>query len=751
MNRILFKSSAKYRVWGSIHLLFFLLVLGTIILQTLAIHPLSFREESFSVERALLDLQILTGGPRIPGTSFHHQVGEYIKEELQMMGLQVEVQKTTVLEAPGDEVPFYGGEVKNIIAYIPGTDPQGTMILGAPYDSIPGHLGSSDSAMAVAALLETTRILVERIPLKNDMILLFTDVHRFHSLGIRGFLEQHPRARDAQLFYFFEGIGPGSSSFKLETTPSHYSLIQDLSRAAPRALSYSIYHQLDTLSGQDSNLYNLLMERYRSLPFVLFSQREEDGQLSLTPQVIKETLKEYGESILGIVEHYRDGDLMRTPSEEAIYFNIFEIFPIYYPESSALPLFYVILALFLLLLYIGWKKGRLSMKRFIPITFFLLLMILTGVALITLIQYISSYGSLSHPIPYSLFFLLAFSLAFYSLLLLLLREEKVSFSSSLFLGLLLLGGLALLYPGLTFLLTIPLLSGLISLSIIMLLPEDGIFFFLRNLLLLIFSLPPLLLLIPVLFQTYSTMPIIGILLAMILCLLLTPQLYSILSYFVLTIPSLFFTLALLSLVLLLRGSPLPQQSVLLYSLDSQRERAVWATCSEDLDPYTSLFFEGDSVYRELPEVFPFSNQKFLQTRAPSTPLLPPEVELLLDNRMERGIRSIDILISSPRRAPILSLYLMHGTTVLSSKVNGHRLTEYSPPEDYWGFTFYGLPEDGIEVSFQFLADEPIHLRVIDESYYLPRIHGYERDFEGVIRPTHRPCRDSTFVSRSFLF
>lgn len=754
MKNTLFKPSLKYRVWGSLHLLFFLFLLGFLLLQSLAIQPLSLGEESFATQRAFQDLHILTREPRIPGSSFHRQVGEYIQEELKKLGLHAEIQKTTVLEDPQNAAPFYGGEVKNIVAKIPGEDPKGAIILGAPYDSIQAPLGSLDSAVAVAALLETARALSEGEPLANDILLLFADMSVFHSLGIKGFLEQHVFAREAQLFYFFEGIGPSSQTFRLETSPHSYHIIQDLSKAAPRALTSSLSYQLDALLHEPSDLYQLLENRYGGLEFALFSHRDYHFVEPMSPQEIRAALKEYGEVVLGIAKSYGRGDVTRTSMEDAIYFNVTQSLSIYYPQRFSWPFFIMIAALFLLLLIISWRQKRVDWKKSLTGFLLLPLLVLFGMGLIYFIAQSTSVSSLGLSYPYDVFLVSSLALALYLLLLLFFRErgEITLTAISIFFGILLLFGVVAFSPNFSYVLTWPLFFSLLSFLFQIFLPDKGIGFSIKNLLLGICSIPLLLLLVPSLLEVYPIMPQLGILLAILLSLLLTPLLSSIVSYFVITAPSLLLALALLSLALSMRGAPLPFQSPLLYSYDFQRERAVWATYDRDLDPFTSPIFEKEFTYKELVEVFPFSNQKYLQTKAPNSPLLPPELEVLLDNRMEQGRRTLNVLLYSPRGAPVISVYLMHGTTVLSSKVNNHRLTEYYPPEAYWGLTFYGLPEDGIELGLQFLADEPIHFRVIDRSYGLPGIEGYERDFKGgAIHPLSGPYGDSTFVSRSYLF
>ena len=70
--------------------------------------------------------------------------------------------------------------------------------LVAHFDSDPTTPGANDDAAGVAAILETARVLLSGPPLRNDVILLFTDgeepAPRFGLPGLR-FRDIHGRPR----------------------------------------------------------------------------------------------------------------------------------------------------------------------------------------------------------------------------------------------------------------------------------------------------------------------------------------------------------------------------------------------------------------------------------------------------------------------------------------------------------------------------------------------------------------------------
>lgn len=115
----------------------------------------------FDGERALKDVAYqLSLGPRLPGSEAHSKTIEWLQNELQTAGWQVEVQ----------EVMFKGQLIRNVIAKWGRGDPW--VVLGAHYDSrifadqdtdaekkLLPVLGANDGASGVAVLLELARIL----------------------------------------------------------------------------------------------------------------------------------------------------------------------------------------------------------------------------------------------------------------------------------------------------------------------------------------------------------------------------------------------------------------------------------------------------------------------------------------------------------------------------------------------------------------------------------------------------------------
>ena len=131
--------------WGKLSIGLFLIAVSTL--------P-AISDADFSPSRAAEHVRVLAGeiGPRKTGTDSARRAVEYIRSELETIGLQVELQPVeSVTLQPGVEVV---ARTVNVLGRLPGNRP-GTILIGAHFDSrnrvVPGAL---DDASGVAVVLE---------------------------------------------------------------------------------------------------------------------------------------------------------------------------------------------------------------------------------------------------------------------------------------------------------------------------------------------------------------------------------------------------------------------------------------------------------------------------------------------------------------------------------------------------------------------------------------------------------------------
>jgi acetylornithine deacetylase/succinyl-diaminopimelate desuccinylase-like protein len=151
----------------------------------------------FSADRAMPDLKVIAQAPHPIGSTAHAAVRKYLMTQLKAMGLQPEIQSTTVVQ-PGDG-GFGVGRVQNVLVRIPGKASTGAIVLDAHYDTADTGPGASDCGSCVVTGLETLRAIRAGTPLNNDLIFVFADGEEVGMLGARAFATEHPWAKDVKL------------------------------------------------------------------------------------------------------------------------------------------------------------------------------------------------------------------------------------------------------------------------------------------------------------------------------------------------------------------------------------------------------------------------------------------------------------------------------------------------------------------------------------------------------------------------
>jgi hypothetical protein len=158
----------------------------------------------------------------------------------------------------------------------------------------------------------------------------------------------------------------------------------------------------------------------------------------------------------------------------------------------------------------------------------------------------------------------------------------------------------------------------------------------------------------------------------------------------------------------------PQPSFLVYGVDADDDSAVWATRSrarelQRPDPWARQVFSGE-LRSDTLKFYPWSADTFLQTDAPQEDLAPPTAELL-DETSGPGGRTLRLRVRSPRSAPIVLV-------VADRPVMGWSVGEL-PVSAKQILGYWGVPEDGFELTLKVGDTDPLKLVLIDESYGLP--------------------------------
>ncbi|TDW50334.1 peptidase M28-like protein [Flavobacterium sp. 270] len=352
-----------------------LAILG-IIYATMMPQFISKDEEAlaeFSTERALSQVEIIAQKPHYVGSMNHELVANYLKLELNRIGLETSVQEGFTLNDRGLLV-----KSKNILARIKGTNNTKALLLLSHYDSAPHSFskGASDDASGVATILEGIRaFLYAKQPQKNDIIILFSDAEELGLNGAALFVNQHPWAKDVGLVLNFEARGSSGPSYMLmETNKGNEALVKEFSNAktsypVSNSLMYSIYKMLPndtdlTVFREQGNIQGFNFA-FIDGHYNYHTQQDDIKHLNKT------TLAHQGTYLMPLLKYFANVDLNQTAStQDDVYFSAPFSF-ISYPFTWVMPMTIIAFGLLILFIFIGKAKRIITFREifrgFVPL------------------------------------------------------------------------------------------------------------------------------------------------------------------------------------------------------------------------------------------------------------------------------------------------------------------------------------------------------------------------------------------------
>jgi hypothetical protein len=744
-----------------------------------AVVPASAPQGEFSAERAMTYLKVISQKPHPSGTADHKAVRDYLLNELSQNGVTPTVQKTVVLR-PTSAPPFHVGTVENVVARLEGTGNTKAVLLIGHYDSVPTSFGASDDGSAVAAMLETLRALRAGERLKNDVIFLFTDAEEIGLLGARGFIKEHPWAKDVGLVLNFEARGSEGPVLMFETSDGNGWLIKELARAGAPIRTNSLLYEAYRLLPNETDMTMFKRAGYSGLNFAYIDggahyHAATDNLADLDPQ----SLQHQGAYALALARHYGNLDLTNTKASNAVYFDLLGLTLIHYPNILVIPLTILALLFFVAVAFIGLKKGWLT-ARGIAFGFAAVVVTLIAVvAVVALLQFniwalYRSYRVMVQGTTYNSGFyaasFVAIAIAILSSLYIWFRRKTNA--ENLYVGALLMWVVAMIVsviyaPGASYLFTLPLLFALVPVVLKFAARKQDRLTAGQLAGLYAFAIPAIILLVPILNLLFIGLPasmFAGIMILVVLLLaLLLPLLDLIAAPHRWLLPGI---AVLVSLTFIALGSwtsgfnrEHPQPTNIFYALNADNGKAVWASTDQQLDKWTEEFFTEGVKKGQLTDYVLSDSNRFSSGPAQVASLPAPEMSLVNDNT-NNGVRSIRLHVTSPRAAPLISVTVASATDVIGASVNGKQIENSqlaaNDERGPWGFFYYAPPAEGIDLDLQVRSSsEPFKLRVTDQTFELPA--SLTVSFKP--RPADRiptaypfnPYGDATIVSKHFTF
>lgn len=314
---------------------------------------------AFSAARAMIDLRAIAARPHPVASADEARVRTYLLKRLGELRANPSVETATAAGA-GRSGPRTFAVVHNIVARIPGTASTGAVMLVAHYDSVPTGPGAADDGASVAAILETLRAIKSGPPLRNDLIVLFTDAEELGMVGARAFVENYPDLSDIKVVLNFEMRGDYGPSMMFQTSAGNEWLIRALA-AAPFPRATSLAPEAYKRMPNDTDLTVFMSAGLAGMNFAAIGGLQRyHTRLDDITHLDHDTLQHQGSYALAMARWFGDMNFAAAHhAQDDVYFNVGSALP-HYPAFLALPLAIVAVLLTFGVLTAATRWGRIT-------------------------------------------------------------------------------------------------------------------------------------------------------------------------------------------------------------------------------------------------------------------------------------------------------------------------------------------------------------------------------------------------------
>lgn len=326
--------------------------------QPPAVIPADASPELFSAERAAKHLPYIASRPNPLGSKANAEVREYIVEQLELKGLEPQVQKAEVFYA--DRAAY----VQNVMARIAGSggEERKTILFMGHYDTVITAPGASDNGAAVVSLLELIRLLSHQPPVHNDLIFLFPDGEEYGLFGAQAFVGHHPWAKDVDLVINLEAMGTRGQSLMFETGENNLELIRQFAQSVPYPKAISLSVEVYNRMPNSTDLYVFKHEGYQGLNFAYignsFDYHTAGDNIENTDL---RSIQHHGSAITALALTLGNTMPDLASNQNAVYFNTMGYGFFWYPYSFVPVIGIVVLVLVLLAIAFAALRQKITL------------------------------------------------------------------------------------------------------------------------------------------------------------------------------------------------------------------------------------------------------------------------------------------------------------------------------------------------------------------------------------------------------
>lgn len=706
--------------------------------------PASAPAEAFSAERAFEHTKMIAQSPHSMATEEHKRVKQYIVEELGRLGLDTSVQSTTAIQ---NQSEVYAGFVHNVVGIIKGIEGSKALLIVGHYDTKLHTCGAADDGSAVAAMLESARVLRCLPPLKNDIIFLFTDGEESGLFGAKAFVDENRLAAKIGIVLNIEARGSSGPSITYEVSSENGWIMREYAKAVPYPIAPSIAYEIYKLLPNDTDFTVFKEAGFAGFnigfidDFVNYhSMTDSKENLSLR------SLQHHGSHIVAIASHFGNLDLTNVHARDVVYFNWIGHALILYPIGLNKLFVMLITALLIVVLFLGFRNKRISGLRVLLgiLIFALALFAALGVAFILQRGVKLMYPHYSNYFASNFYNVRCYFWAFSAITVAVFTSVYTLFFRKINVDNLLLGVVLVNYglvfaflkfiPSGAYLAIFPVLLTLVGLSVcysanLFDSPKAWAFAIVQ----LIWIFPIISLLAPLtqmLFVTFGLDTIfVGLALLIILTGYLLMPIYKVhlAGKWLLPIIS-----ALVGVVALVFGhftsgytKQKPLQSNVSYYYNADTGDCLWASTNLRVDEWNAQFFTHP-VVEPLSEIYPEATRNRLKSVAPCVDLVTPELQTLSDS--VRGTdRWLRVTLKSNRNAQFGSIYFDRKSIIQELVINGKPIVNEKFYTDtlskYHAISYFGIYEEGINLWLRCASEGKVKIIFVEKKVGLPTIEG----------------------------
>lgn len=342
-------------------------------------------------------LELIAAEPHPIGSAAHARVRQHLVDEIERMGLPVELQQAPLGRFRADPRWATPDDVlTNVMTRIDGGREGPALLLVSHYDSAPESPGAGDDGAAVASMLTLLRTTARR-GFQNDLIFLFTDAEENCLCGALAFVREHPWAADVGVVLNFEARGTAGKSVMFEATPGHGKLVKAYARNAVQPATSSLYQTVYELLPNDTDLSAFRQGGKQGLNMAFIDAQHNyhtasDSVANLDPGSVLHQHANMRAMLLALA----DADLANIAGDNPVFFDLLGFGVVVYSPLLAQA---GLAAVLVLLAYLAYGAGTQQRVRPVALALAMLLLVAGGVVVVSGMQALSAMVTTSAAAP----------------------------------------------------------------------------------------------------------------------------------------------------------------------------------------------------------------------------------------------------------------------------------------------------------------------------------------------------------------